>query len=60
VQKLNNAKGQLYTKSFTLPEDKSKLFLFVDYELKNQHINGINVIEKSGMQERHLLMTSKY
>jgi anti-sigma regulatory factor (Ser/Thr protein kinase) len=41
-------------------EDKSKVFLFVDYELKGQGINGINVIEKSGMQERHLIMTSKY
>jgi two-component sensor histidine kinase len=41
-------------------EDKSKVFLFVEYELKGQEINGIKVIEKSGMQERHILMTNKY
>jgi archaellum component FlaF (FlaF/FlaG flagellin family) len=41
-------------------EDKSKVFLIVDYELKKQEINGIEVIEKSGMKERHILMTNKY
>ncbi|MDR1417938.1 MAG: PAS domain-containing sensor histidine kinase [Endomicrobium sp.] len=40
-------------------EDKSKVFLFTDYELKGQDINGIEVIEKSQMHERHVLVTSK-
>jgi archaellum component FlaF (FlaF/FlaG flagellin family) len=40
-------------------EDKSKVFLIADYELKKQEINGIEVIEKSGMKERHILVTGK-
>ncbi len=36
------------------------MFLIADYELKEQGINGLKVIEESGMQERHVLMTNKY
>ncbi|MCA6071110.1 MAG: hypothetical protein LE168_01785 [Endomicrobium sp.] len=28
-----------------------------DYESKNQELNGIDVIEKSNMQKRHILVT---
>jgi hypothetical protein len=39
--------------------DKRKVFLIADYELKGEEINGIEVIEKSGMKDRHILMTNK-
>jgi hypothetical protein len=28
-----------------------------DYELENQELNGIDVIEKSNMQEQHIFVT---
>ncbi|MDR2399136.1 MAG: hypothetical protein LBD61_01655, partial [Endomicrobium sp.] len=39
---------------------KEKVFLLTDYKLKNQNINGIDVIEKSGMEERSILFTGEY
>ena len=39
--------------------EKEKVFLIADYELK-QDITGINVIDKSGMKDRHLLVTNMY
>jgi hypothetical protein len=41
-------------------EDKKKAFLLADYKLRNQDIDGINVIDKSGMKERHILVTNVY
>ncbi|MDR1522957.1 MAG: hypothetical protein LBS29_03315, partial [Endomicrobium sp.] len=38
----------------------SKVFLIVDYELGKQTINGINVIEKTSMYDRHILVTNQY
>lgn len=39
--------------------DKDKLFLITDYELLNQSLNGLDVIEKSGAK-RSILATSHY
>lgn len=39
--------------------DKDKLFLITDYELINQNLNGLNVVEKSGAK-RSILATSHY
>lgn len=41
-------------------KNKSEVFLLADYELRNQPLNGIDVIERTGLQERHLLVTSMY
>jgi len=41
-------------------ERKEKVFLIADYELRKQEINGIEVIEKSGMKERHIMVTNAY
>jgi hypothetical protein len=41
-------------------ENKEKAFLIADYELRKQDINGINIIEKSGMKDRHVLVTNAY
>jgi hypothetical protein len=40
-------------------ENKEKAFLIADYELQ-QDINGIDVIEKAGMKDRHVLVASAY
>jgi signal transduction histidine kinase len=40
--------------------DKKRAFLLADYKLRCQDINGINVIDKSGMKERHILVTNMY
>ncbi|MDR2818301.1 MAG: hypothetical protein LBB37_02535, partial [Endomicrobium sp.] len=40
-------------------ENKEKVFLIADYELK-EDINGIDVIEEAGMKERHVLVTNMY
>ena len=40
-------------------ESKEKVFLIADYELKEE-LNGIDIIEKAGMKERHVLVTSMY
>jgi hypothetical protein len=40
-------------------ENKEKVFLIADYELKEE-LNGIDIIEKAGMKERHVLVTSMY
>jgi CheY-like chemotaxis protein len=40
-------------------EKKEKEFLIADYELKEE-LNGIDIIEKSGMKERHILVTNAY
>ncbi|MDR2644695.1 MAG: hypothetical protein LBB44_01760 [Endomicrobium sp.] len=41
-------------------EKKEKVFLITDYELRKQEIRGVNVIDKSGMKDRHLLVTNMY
>ena len=41
-------------------ESKEKVFLIADYELTEQDLTGINVIDKSGMKDRHLLVTNMY
>jgi 5S rRNA maturation endonuclease (ribonuclease M5) len=41
-------------------QNKSQVFLISDYELKGEPVNGMYIIEKSQMQERHLLVTNKY
>jgi signal transduction histidine kinase len=41
-------------------EEKEKIFLIADYDLGKQEIRGVNVIDKSGMKDRHLLVTNMY
>lgn len=41
-------------------EDKSKVFLITDYELRGQSIDGISVIEQTGMSAQNLLVTNIY
>lgn len=41
-------------------DDKSKLFLLADYELRGQELDGIDIIEHSGMQGKSLLVTSSH
>jgi signal transduction histidine kinase len=41
-------------------EEKDRVFLFADYELRGQGINGVDVIERSGTQNRSLIVTSVY
>jgi hypothetical protein len=38
-------------------KDKRKVLLLTKYELKGQEVNGIEVIEKSNMKDRHILVT---
>ena len=40
--------------------EKNKIFMFADYELRNQSINGIDVIEKCGLENRSIIVTSCY
>jgi CheY-like chemotaxis protein len=41
-------------------EKKDRVFLLADYELRGQNLNGVDVIERSSMQKRSLLVTSVY
>ncbi|GHU19946.1 hypothetical protein FACS189472_10470 [Alphaproteobacteria bacterium] len=41
-------------------EQKDKILLLTDYELRNQGINGIDVIEKTNMQKQSVVVTSVY
>ncbi|MDR0617634.1 MAG: hypothetical protein LBG23_02575, partial [Endomicrobium sp.] len=41
-------------------QDKSRVFLITDYKFKEQRINGIEVIEKTNMYGRHVLVTSQH
>jgi hypothetical protein len=41
-------------------EDKKKAFLLADYKLRGQDIDGIDVIYKSAMKDRHILVTNVY
>lgn len=41
-------------------KEKNKIFLLTDYELRHQDINGIDVIEKCGLEKRSILLTSCY
>jgi hypothetical protein len=40
--------------------EKERVFLLTDYKLKNQNIKGIEVIESSGMKDRHILVSGEY
>jgi hypothetical protein len=51
-------KGLEAVKFLKSMEEKEKVFLIADYKLRNQDITGINIIEKSGMKDRHLLVTN--
>lgn len=53
-------KGLEAVKFINSQENKSKVFLLADYELRNQPLNGIDAIERTNMHERHLLVTSSY
>ena len=39
-------------------QEKNKIFLITDYDLRNQDICGTDVIEKCGLQKRSILATS--
>lgn len=39
-------------------EEKEKIFLLTDYELRNQELNGAEVIEETNMQKRSVIVTS--
>ncbi|MDR3256841.1 MAG: GHKL domain-containing protein [Endomicrobium sp.] len=41
-------------------KEKDKIFLLSDYQLRDQNIDGIEVIEKCNMQDRHILITSMH
>jgi hypothetical protein len=41
-------------------KEKDKVLLLADYELRNQNIDGIDVIERSGMQNKSFLVTNTY
>ncbi|GHT96162.1 hypothetical protein FACS1894122_14270 [Alphaproteobacteria bacterium] len=41
-------------------KEKNRFFLLTDYELRNQGINGVDVIEKCNMQKRSIVVTSVY
>jgi PAS domain S-box-containing protein len=41
-------------------QEKDKIFLLADYELRNQEINGVDVIEKCNVQERSAVVTNAY
>jgi hypothetical protein len=41
-------------------KNKERVFLIADYGLRKQEITGIEVIKKSGMKERHILVTDAY
>jgi hypothetical protein len=38
-------------------KDKRKALLLTKYELKDQEVNGVEVVEKSNMKDRHILVT---
>jgi hypothetical protein len=40
-------------------ENKEKVFLLTDYRFKKEEVNGIDIIEESGMKERHILVTGE-
>ncbi|MDR1104193.1 MAG: hypothetical protein LBK92_02405 [Endomicrobium sp.] len=40
-------------------EDKEKIFLIADYDLRKQDITRIDVIEKSWMKERHIFYSDE-
>jgi FixJ family two-component response regulator len=39
---------------------KKELFVLVDFELINQELNGIEIIEQTDMQDRSIIVTSHY
>ena len=39
-------------------EDKTRLFLVADYELRGQALNGVDVIEQAGMLDKSLVITN--
>jgi 5S rRNA maturation endonuclease (ribonuclease M5) len=41
-------------------KEKEKVLLLTDYEFKGQGINGIEVIEKTKMEDKHIVVTSQY
>jgi FixJ family two-component response regulator len=41
-------------------KEKDKIFLLADYELRDQDINGVDVIEKTAMEQQSLLVTNIY
>ncbi|GHT95496.1 hypothetical protein FACS1894122_13040 [Alphaproteobacteria bacterium] len=41
-------------------KQKDKILLLTDYELRNQDMNGIDVIEKTDMQKQSIVVTSVY
>ncbi|GHU12785.1 hypothetical protein FACS189449_07100 [Alphaproteobacteria bacterium] len=41
-------------------KEKNKILLLTDYELRNQKVNGMDVIEKTNMQNKSILVTSVY
>lgn len=43
-----------------IPKEKSKVLLLSDFELINQALNGLQVIEKLKMQHQAILVTSHY
>jgi nitrogen-specific signal transduction histidine kinase len=53
-------KGLEVLKFLKTKKDKEKSFLITDYKLMNQDINGINVVGKSDMKDRHILVTNVY
>jgi signal transduction histidine kinase len=40
--------------------DKSKFTFLVDYEFRNDRVNGLDLIEKEGISDRTILVTSRF
>ena len=69
-KKFNGYEGDIEVKYFTKGleaiefinslEEKNNVLLLTDYEFKGQGINGVVVIEKTNMHDKHILVTSKY
>ena len=53
-------KGMEAIKFINSLEEKKNVILLTDYELKGQDINGVVVIEKTNMHDKHILVTDKY
>ncbi|MDR3253829.1 MAG: PAS domain-containing sensor histidine kinase [Endomicrobium sp.] len=53
-------KGTETINFINLIKEKDKIFLLADYELRNQEMNGIDIIEKFSLQKQSILVTSAY
>ncbi|MDR0977933.1 MAG: PAS domain-containing sensor histidine kinase [Endomicrobium sp.] len=53
-------KGEKAIEYINTSKDKNRMFLITNYRLKDRDINGIDVVEKSGMERRHVVFTGDH